>query len=223
MQQPRHQHFTRASKRGRGPTSSCAAKTRQTSNADPDVPVRGQECADTCMAPRSGRPRPRDKTGRQGDGDETDAAPNAPQPEHSIDRSGGTQTLAHPGYAVAAGEVPRAFVEDTATVSVHDFSDRIYDIVSKMCDCNARRPEASESSLGHLLASADGENHPLWSLVSRLVVWHSTSRSVVVVALILLDRLQRAEHGAVATARTVQKLFSLCMLLAKKTVEDAPA
>jgi hypothetical protein len=210
MQQPRHQHFTRASKRGRGPTSSCAAKTRQTSNADPDVPVRGQECADTCMAPRSGRPRPRDKTGRQGDGDETDAAPNAPQPEHSMDRSGATQTLAHPGYAVAAGEVPRAFVEDTATVSVHDFSDRIYDIVSK-------------SSLGHLLASADGENHPLWSLVSRLVVWHSTSRSVVVVALILLDRLQRAEHGAVATARTVQKLFSLCMLLAKKTVEDAPA
>lgn len=115
----------------------------------------------------------------------------------------------------------KCFMEDNASISNYDFGDRIYQILEKMCQCN-EESEAKEQNKSGYLFSSEQAALPLFSLIHQLVRWRNTSRSVAVVAMVLMDRIQQATQGITVTFANVAKVFTCCMLLAKKTIEDHP-
>lgn len=111
------------------------------------------------------------------------------------------------------------FRQDDAPVTIHDFSDRMHDIIYTVCVSN-RKKEQKAQDKDSLLFQDELVVMSLPDLVDRLVKWPGSSRSVSVVALIIMDRIQTAVNGVVVNFDTVSKVFTMCMLLARKVLED---
>lgn len=111
------------------------------------------------------------------------------------------------------------FLDDGASVTIHDFADRMYDIVYTVCVSN-RAKENNVKDKDTSLFQDEEIYMSLPDLVDRLVKWPGSSRSVSVVALIIMDRLQTSLEGVVVNFDSVSKIFTMCMLLSRKVMED---
>jgi hypothetical protein len=111
--------------------------------------------------------------------------------------------------------------EDMESVNEDEFGTRVYGIIAQLCDANAAHvPDENDDFLPRFRSSYVAPEL-LCPLVMRLVKWKAVSRSVVIVAVILMDRLQH-EARALIGYYNVDKAFTMCMLMAAKSLEDAP-
>lgn len=124
-------------------------------------------------------------------------------------------------FPVRIGGDFHSFVEDKACVNSDDFGDRIHAILENMCDCNERSGDLEQNPSAHLFKSQE-EHLPLFSLIHQLVKWPGTSRTVLVFALVLMDRMQQTRRGVTVRFSNVAKVFTCSVLIAKKNLEDSP-
>lgn len=118
-------------------------------------------------------------------------------------------------------EVENRFVEDISKVSIHDFGTRVATVLWQMCLSNddARPDFEDNGALRNLVYDEYGRDDVL-QLVRNLLAWDDTSRSVGIVALVLMDRIQTCPKGFAVNFDNIGKVFAICFLLAKKTLDD---
>jgi hypothetical protein len=112
--------------------------------------------------------------------------------------------------------------DDMGLVNEDEFGTRVHGILSQLCEANeaqnAGRPDDVPFAK---FKSSYPAPELLCPLIMRLVKWPAVSRSVVIVAIVLMDRLQ-AETNAMICYANVEKAFAMSMLLAAKSLEDSP-
>lgn len=204
--QPKHQHFARRTgKLAKAQESSTTRKTNAhlaaANNLKP-TSLAGKQSG----TEGESRKRVRDYEGESPAKDLSITLKE--KPEAFVDTSDGGKGVALWGFR-----------QDDAPVTIHDFSDRMHDIVYTVCVSN-RKKEQNAQDKDCLLFQDEVVEMSLPDLVDRLVKWPGSSRSVSVVALIIMDRIQTAVNGVVVNFDTVSKVFTMCMLLARKVLED---
>jgi hypothetical protein len=149
--------------------------------------------------------------------------------EQSPDEGGKPVTQQAPKSACSIGhpadkpEYDREFSEDKAAVTIHDFTNRIQRVLCQMCECNEASRKSVDKEQEGILSDLVYELYgagDICELVRNLVRWNETSRSVAIVALVLMDRVQTSPKGFAVSFENVGKVFAICFLIAKKSVED---
>lgn len=115
----------------------------------------------------------------------------------------------------------KRFRKDSSAVTVFAFARRVASVLNQMCQSNesSKTRRDKESELQALVRDEYGEEDILM-LVHNLLVWDDTTRSVGIVALVIMDRVQTRPRGFAVTFENVGKIFAACFLLAKKFLDD---